>query len=254
MKNDKQIECQRYNDRADVLLNKSIPIEIQNYYGSMKIPPVLRAPYIYYESAIKSLINAQQKILEIGSGTGLHTYALIQTGARIVASDISIHSLEILEKRIVGTNLITKIADMEKLPFSPNSFDVVVSAGSLSYGDPVLVDSEIQRVLRPGGIFICVDSLNHNPIYKLNRWINYICGERTKSTLINMPTMDRINSISKYFRNVDILYFGSLSWLMMIIAKIIGQDKAAKFSDFCDRIIKVKRSAFKFVLIAKKRI
>jgi hypothetical protein len=31
--------------------------------------------------------------------------------------------------------LMLKVADMEKLPFANQSFDIIVSAGSLSYGD-----------------------------------------------------------------------------------------------------------------------
>ena len=65
---------------------------------------------------------------------------------------------------------------MEDLPFSNNSFDVVASAGSLSYGSKKIVDKEILRILRPNGIFICVDSLNNNPIYRFNRFQNYLRG------------------------------------------------------------------------------
>ena len=40
---------------------------------------------------------------------------------------------------------------MEKLPFKNESFDVICSAGSLSYGDNNKVMSEIYRILKLGG-------------------------------------------------------------------------------------------------------
>lgn len=146
------------------------------------------------------------------------------------------------------------MADMEMLPFEANSFDVVTSAGSLSYGDPMLVDAEIRRVLRPGGLFICVDSLNHNPVYRLNRWLHYKKGERTLSTLLRMPTLNRIESISKGFKDTDVHFFGAVSYIMPILARIIGQDQAAKVSDTVDRLVRVRRAAFKFVLVGRGRL
>jgi len=140
---------------------------------------------------------------------------------------------------------------MEALPFRDNAFDAVTSAGSLSYGDPELVDAEIKRVLRPGGIFICVDSLNHNLIYRFNRWVHYLRGDRTKSTIVRMPTMTRIQSISRGFKRAEVHFFGAVSYLMPILARIIGQSHAAKVSDVIDRLVDVRRSAFKFVLVAR---
>ena len=55
---------------------------------------------------------------------------------------------------------------MEKLPFRDNSFDAICSAGSLSYGDNLIVMNEIYRLLKTGGSFIAVDSLNNNPIFR----------------------------------------------------------------------------------------
>jgi ubiquinone/menaquinone biosynthesis C-methylase UbiE len=52
---------------------------------------------------------------------------------------------------------------MEKLPFADQSFDIIVSAGSLSYGDNDIVMNEIYRVLKLQGVFIAIDSLNNNP-------------------------------------------------------------------------------------------
>jgi ubiquinone/menaquinone biosynthesis C-methylase UbiE len=43
---------------------------------------------------------------------------------------------------------------MEKLPFADQSFDLIVSAGSLSYRDNDIVMNEIYRVLKLQGVFI----------------------------------------------------------------------------------------------------
>lgn len=253
MNNDKNTEHLRYDKRAQsLLMTGAATDESVTIIGSMAVPPIYRAPYIYYEQCIRRYISKDYDVLELGSGTGLHTYALTQTGARVVASDISSHSLEVLSQRISGVK--TSVADMEHLPFEEHSFDVVASAGSLSYGDPALVNAEIRRVLRPGGIFICVDSLNHNPVYRLNRWLHYKRAERTQSTLLYMPTMERIQSISKGFKDTDVNFFGAVSYVMSVLARIIGQDQAAKVSDTVDRLVRVRRAAFKFVLVARGRL
>lgn len=254
MNDDKKKECLRYDARAQSLLTAgNSAVEASAVLGSLAVPLVYRAPYSYYEQCIHRHITQDHDVLELGSGTGLHTYALTQTGARVVASDISSHSLEVLSQRIVG-GVKTRVADMESLPFEGGSFDVVVCAGSLSYGNPDMVDAEIKRVLRPGGIFLCVDSLNHNPIYRLNRWVHYLKGDRTKSTLLHMPTMERIQSIVKGFKSNEVRFFGAVSYLMPICARIIGQRHAAKVSDTVDRFIRVRRAAFKFVLVANGRL
>lgn len=253
MNNDKQTECLRYDIHAQSLLAQGkSSAEAVVSLGSLVAPPIYRAPYIYYEQCIRRYISKDYDVLELGSGTGLHTYALTQTGARVMASDISSHSLEVIST--IMSEVKTKVADMEHLPFENNSFDVVASAGSLSYGEPSLVDAEIRRVLRPGGILICVDSLNHNPIYRLNRWLHYKRGERTKSTLLNMPTMERIQSFSKAFKETDVRFFGAISYIMPILARIIGQGHASEVSDTVDRLVHVRRAAFKFVLVARGRL
>ena len=252
MNKDKKTECLRYDVRAQSLLAVGTSaVERAPDFGSLAVPLIYRAPYIYYEQCIRNFVFQNHDVLELGSGTGLHTYVLTQTGARVVASDISNHSLEVLSQRIGG--LKTRVADMESLPFEEHSFDVVASAGSLSYGNPASVDAEVRRVLRPGGIFLCVDSLNHHPIYRLNRWLHYKRGDRTQSTLLHMPTLERIQSISRGFKDTDVRFFGSISYVMPVLARIIGQSNAAKISDAVDRLVHVRRSAFKFVMVAKGR-
>jgi len=253
VKNDKKIEKKRYDLRAKYLLN-NININEISLFGSASVPIQLRTPYIFYEEKIKKLIQPTHKVLEIGAGTGLHTYSLIKTGAHITATDISKNSLRMLKKNLAnvkkGGSFTTFVADMENLPFENGIFDVVASAGSLSYGNSKMVDSEIRRVIKPSGIFICIDTLNHNPIYKINRYVHYLKGERSKMTLINMPTLGRFELLKQNFTKIEIKYFGSISYAMPLISIIIGKLRAKALSDKIDKLFRIKKSAFKFVLIA----
>jgi ubiquinone/menaquinone biosynthesis C-methylase UbiE len=226
---------------------------VETPFGSQTMSSYLQAPYIYYEQMISELIRPEHRVLELGAGAGLHTRVLLQTGAQVTASDISPNSLGLLKQQFknVPGNLKTEVADMESLPFDDSSFDVITSAGSLSYGDPILVDTEISRVLRPGGMLICVDSLNHNPVYRANRWLHYMRGNRSKSTLKRMPDLARIRALSKGFSIVNVRFFGAMSFAMPGIARLFGENTARAVSDRIDQLVGVRRSAFKFVVVAQ---
>ena len=252
MEQDKLIEKERYEARAQFQM-AGAAVLADLALGSQSMPAYLRTPYIFYEQKIAELIRPSHRVLELGAGAGLHTLALLQTGAQVTASDISPNSLSLLKQRSQSTtdNLKTEVADMERLPFPAASFDVIVSAGSLSYGDPNLVDCEIRRVLRPGGMLICVDSLNHNPVYRTNRWLHYLRGNRSRSTLKRMPDLARIKALGDGFSNVGVQYFGALSFAMPVLARLVGENAAQAASDRVDQLVGVKRSAFKFVLVAQ---
>lgn len=248
---DKTIERDRYDLRAINHIKSNLSVRHKTV---LDIPIILRKPYIIYEQYLKSILTKNLKVLEIGSGTGEHTYLLVKSGAEVIASDISPNSLKILKNRYKDfENFKIKVADMESLPFESNSFDIVCSAGSLSYGDHILVRNEINRVLKPQGHFVFVDSLNHNPIYALNRFINYIRKERSKSVNQRIPSFRLIKSYEEIFLIKKISFYGSLIWLSPLISFIFGDNKAANLLDWFDDTIKVKKSAFKFVFLGKKK-
>ena len=146
---DKQIEKNRYESRAIDQLKKG---NIDNRFNLESFPCYLRKPYEVYENYIKNLIPKNSKVLEIGSGTGNFTGALIKTGANVFATDISPASLEVLKIKFKNFNNIeTHVVDMEKMPFQNESFDFIVSAGCLSYGDHEIVLNEIYRLIKRGG-------------------------------------------------------------------------------------------------------
>lgn len=252
MDSDKELECQRYDDRAVSLLSDND--EIPALSGSHAVPLLLRAPYVCYESLIdENISGGGSRVLEIGAGTGAFTETLLKTGAQVFATDISVNSLNVIEKKSEGyNNLQTRVADMESLPFDDGYFDAVTSAGSLSYGDNLIVLGEIYRVLKEGGVFICVDSLNHNPVYRLNRWFHYLRGNRTLSTLNRMPVQRLIDRYEDRFGAAKALYFGSISWMAPLFRVLFSEKNVANIVNRFDKMLAVKKSAFKFVMVVKK--
>jgi ubiquinone/menaquinone biosynthesis C-methylase UbiE len=252
MKNpkDKMLERERFEERSKIALS-NIKIEYSDF-GSKLSPFYLKDPYLLYEDKINNIILPKHKVLELGSGTGRHTLSLLNTGAQITATDLSPSSLNLLKIKLKKfRNLTTVVSDIESLPFENESFDIVTSAGSLSYGDAEIVDREIRRVLNSNGSFICVDSLNNNPIYRLNRFIHYLKGDRTKMTLQNMPTLERLESLNEKFSKVETHFFGSITYLMPLLSKIVGDKFSQAVSRNIDNLFQINKSAFKFVLVAK---
>ena len=126
---DKDIEKNRYDDAAELL------IKANKFNQVVKTLKYINVPYEFYFEILNHK-NKQSKLLEIGAGTGHHTASLIDMSYNVCATDISLKSVEFLKKRFYGyKNFSAQYADMEKLPFNNESFDIICGTGVLSYGD-----------------------------------------------------------------------------------------------------------------------
>ena len=245
---DKDIEKIRYDKRAELLLNTD---RIRHLEKSKKY---LNTPYEHYFKVLKEQESCQSKLLEIGAGMGENTEPLVDMTYEVCATDISPKSVKLMNNVFYEcANFSAEVADMEKLPFDDESFNVVCSAGSLSYGDNAVVMNEIYRVLKPEGVMIVVDSLNNNPIYRFNRYIHYLKGNRSKSTLVRMPTISLIDKYTKKFGYSEVRYFGAVTWIFPLLSKVLTEKVMTEFSNWIDVVFNIKRSAFKFVMMAVKK-
>ena len=244
---DKDIEKHRYDNRANIFLDSN------NLYHFDKIPTYLNTPYQYYFHLLEEK-SGQSKLLEIGAGMGENTGSLLDMSFKVTSTDISSKSVEVMRNKFSKySNFSAEVADMEKLPFNNESFDVVCSAGSLSYGDHDAVLNEIHRVLKPDGVFIAIDSLNNNPIYRFNRYIHYLKGDRSKSTLIRMPTMSLIDKYTGKFGHAKVKFFGTITWAFPLLSKVLSEQALTKLSNLIDTRFNIRGSAFKFVMMAVKK-
>lgn len=248
---DELTERLRYDGRASRLLAAD---DLGWLGGSGAVREVLRAPYVEYERAVSIAIRPGDRVLELGAGTGLHTEALCATGAAVTCCDIAPSALEVLRRRLGRSGFEVECLEcpMQRVPVPTASFDHVVCAGSMSYAPPVELDAEIVRVLRPGGSFTCVDSLGHNPLYRLNRWAHWrIRGDRTRSTLGRIPSLGRMAALGGRFEHWAIRGFGAWAWACGPLARVIGEHAAARIADSLDRIPGSGRMGFKFVFAAR---
>ncbi|MHA6279710.1 bifunctional demethylmenaquinone methyltransferase/2-methoxy-6-polyprenyl-1,4-benzoquinol methylase UbiE [Salinimicrobium sp. CAU 1759] len=105
-----------------------------------------------------------QAVLDIATGTGDLAISLARTGAkRIVGLDLSEGMLAVGRKKIKEEELTGKIemiqGDSEALPFEDNSFDAItVAFGVRNFENLEKGLAEILRVLKPGGIFVILET------------------------------------------------------------------------------------------------
>ncbi|MBQ5347922.1 MAG: class I SAM-dependent methyltransferase [Ruminococcus sp.] len=97
-----------------------------------------------------------QKILDLGSGTAVLPINMSRTGAEFTAADISENQInrgKILAKEKGVNNIAFKVCPAEDTGFPEDSFDVVTAVQCFHYFDADKAAAEINRVLKPNGIF-----------------------------------------------------------------------------------------------------
>jgi ubiquinone/menaquinone biosynthesis C-methylase UbiE len=112
--------------------------------------------------------HAHQNILEIGCGLGIHSALLSSFGAvaatelqapgSFVGADRDVDSGRAVLWRALATHSITFTAnDGRMLPFPDRAFDIVFHNSVIEHvPDIVAFNREVRRVLKPGGICICI--------------------------------------------------------------------------------------------------
>jgi len=217
----------------------------------------IQTPYVIYEAHIKKYSYEGVRVLDLCCGDGIFSLVAALNKASVTVADIAPHNIELalLRGKHYGISLSGEVGDAEHLQFEDSSFDVVTCAGSLSYLDHSKAFAEIHRVLKEEGVFICVDSLNHNPLYRFNRWIHCLLGDRTKSTLLRMPTMRVFDDFEREIGPVVCRSFhGIFSFLIPLLKPLLGESKTRRVLDYLDLSFPALRSqAFKFVAVVQKK-
>ena len=191
----------------------------------------------------KYFLGKPIKILDIGAADGL---MLGEIKKRFPDSEcVGVDNSKELIAANKDQNIKIIEGDAENLPFSENSFDVVVAAAIIEHLDnPEKMLEEARRVLKRGGIFIVTSP---NPFFdKLGRVAGWLKRDRfLKGEKHNI--MFNLKKLKEYFKKADfeIVYAGRFMFSHM---KAPGGMKIEKF-------LKIIRFDFIFlnqVIVGKK--
>lgn len=149
-------------------------------------------------------------VLDAGCAGGWYTEYLIRMGAEVTAIDISPDMAEATRRRTQGKAKVHCCDLSEPLPFSDDTFDLILSSLTLHYlknwEEPF---SEFVRILKPGGVFLysvhhpMMDlSLSQTKAYFLtelltDQWNKG--GQTIDVQFYRRPLQDIFNVTSKYF-------------------------------------------------------
>jgi ArsR family transcriptional regulator len=129
--------------------------------------------------ALLALVPRDWVVADLGCGTGNASELLAPLVKRVYAVDQSSPMLKAAKKRLAAHGNISFVCgEMEHLPLETGSVDAAVSMLVFHHvPDPLAALREVRRVVRPGGVAMICDMLEHNrAVYQHtmgHRWLGF---------------------------------------------------------------------------------
>ena len=113
-------------------------------------------PEAFYERIVGlGLCVEGQRVLDLGTGTGVLPRNMYKYGAKFVGADIAENQIEWARRLTAeaGMDIEYVVAPAEEVDFADGTFDVVTACQCFAYFDKDVIFERVHRLLRAGGHF-----------------------------------------------------------------------------------------------------
>lgn len=178
-------------------------------------------------SLTKRLMNycsfkPENKILDLGCGTGTTVKYLESYGVQATGIDIAENRLQQGQKKSPHLQLV--YGDGHSLPFAESYFDGVIAECSLSLmHDQAVVAREINRVLKPGGKLAITDIYLPESQYTVGYYNKGYLIELLREQGFQVLLWEDCSHFLKEFVACYIMEYGSVSGLCSCMASFAGK-------------------------------
>jgi len=112
-------------------------------------------------------------VLDVGCGLGIHSVAMAQLGATVIAIDVSPVAIRWTNRCSsdfgVKRNVRALVASVYELPLPDRSVDAVFGSRVLHHLDPGAAGNEVARVLKPNGVAVFCENSASNRVVMWGR-------------------------------------------------------------------------------------
>lgn len=184
--------------------------------------------YLFHKATYNFALEfvAGKQVLDYGCGSGYGTYHIASQCENIVGVDIAPDAIEYAREHYHSPNLtymLIETAERAPLPYPESCFDTVLSFQVIEHiRDPGPYLTEIRRVLKPGGIFVCATPDRTTRLLKRQKPWNMWHIHEYDATGLRKTLSDyfQVNSVlhmggKKEIIDIEILRTRRLAWLML---------------------------------------
>ena len=174
-------------------------------------------------------------VLDVGCGMGRYADVMTRWGARIVGIDLSC-AVEAAARNLKGREAAILQADVFRLPFAPESFDLIYSLGVLHHTpDCEKAFKSLPRLLNPGGRIAIWLYSAYNPWYRASDFYRKYTKKMSPQRLHKLCSMSvPLYHVHNVLRKVPLIGRPTSGALRMMIPMSFNPDPKWRVLDTFD--------------------
>lgn len=203
------------------------------------------------------------RALEIGCGCGEHSIFAALNGSSVVGLDIAPSSILQAQNTLLAINkpleCLFQSTDVRSYLLNhPNEFSLIFDHESFASFKFSELMSCVLSASMPNARLVGIESFSSNPIFKLNRFIGYKRGRRTRSEFKNAFSSNQLKALQFCYSDLQVQYYHILTPFTAITIKfpaVIQRLVQLFFNQIDTLILKIplfRFMAFKVVFCAHK--